>query len=130
MEITITTNFDLSKLDVDWINQAWLIGSSTRIRTQAQDNAPYVSWKLRQSIGVDNGGNINFWRGEVSSGFIKRWDKEVRVWPRWLVYAEVREFVNFKNPWRKFYMRRAFETAEKVVKEEFERAVGFYISKI
>lgn len=52
MRIEITTNFDISKLDMGELNQRGLINSSQVIKGMAQDNAPYDTGKLRQSIGI------------------------------------------------------------------------------
>lgn len=117
MKIEISTNFDLSKLDVNVINQLGLTNSSREIRGQAMDNAPYQTWKLQQSIWIEP------W-------VITPKTKQVKIWPRKIVYAVRREFENFKNPSRKFYMKRAYDTAQEVVKREFEKALLLIIKKI
>jgi hypothetical protein len=117
MKINIETNFDLKKLDIDVVNMIWLKASSSDIRWQAQDNAPYQTWKLRQSIWTE-------------PGIITPWTKSVKIWPRKVVYAIRREFENFKNPTKKFYMKRAYDTAEEVIKREFTKAVNLVIKKI
>lgn len=47
-----------------------------------------------------------------------------------MVYAIIREFVNKKNPHRRFYMKRAFEKADIIAKKEFENAVKIVLKSI
>jgi hypothetical protein len=47
-----------------------------------------------------------------------------------VVYAVIREFINYKNPHKKFYMRRAFDKAEDIVRDAFEKAVKIIIGKL
>lgn len=117
MKITITTNFDLNKIDIWEVSRIGFYNSGQKLQQTAQANAPYQTWKLKQSIGVDP------WKIDKST-------KKIRVWPRKVVYAIVREFVNNKNPDRKFYMRRTYDTAEQTVKEEFEKALKIVTSKL
>ncbi len=117
MLLEITTNFDLGKLDMWLVNQIWLINSSQNLKWKAQDNAPYLSGKLRQWIAVEPGN-------------ITKSTDTVKIWPRKIVYAVRREFENFKNPHKKFYMKRAYWTAPEVVKEEFTNAIKIVVSKI
>lgn len=83
----------------------------------AQENAPYDTGTLKKSIGVEPGN-------------ITRQSTETRIGPRKVVYAVRREFENKKNPDRKFYMKRAYQKAEEIVKEEFEKAVGIVIKSL
>lgn len=84
---------------------------------QAQENAPYATGTLKKSIGVEPGN-------------ITTKSTETRIGPRKVVYAIRREFENRKNPDRKFYMKRAYQKAEEIVKEEFEKAVEMVVSKL
>ena len=117
MEIKIKTDFDLSKLDIGTINQIGLKQASSDIRGQARDNAPYQTWKLRQGIWIEP------W-------IITTKTKTVKIWPRKVVYAIRREFENFKNPSRKFYMKRAYDTAQETIKNAFENAIKIVIKQL
>ena len=117
MKITVKSNFDLGKLDTGRINQIGLVNSTQEIQRVAQGNAPYLTGKLKQGIGVDPQN-------------ITKATRIVRVGPRGIVYGVRREFENFKNPDRKFYMRRTFDVAERIVNTEFQSAAEMVISKI
>lgn len=69
------------------LTDVWLF-----ISNQAKENAPYLTWSLRRSISPDFN-SISKWFAVVGSP---------------LEYASVREFVNNKNPQRKYYLERAF----------------------
>lgn len=110
-------NFNLLKMDIWEINRIWLTNSWQKIQWQAQDNAPYLTWKLAQSI------NIEPW-------LITKTTKSIIIWPQKVPYAVVREFINNKNPWKRFYMKRAFEKSDKIVEEEFTKAINIVAKKI
>ena len=117
MQISVKVNFNIENLNIEKVNQIGLFNSANAVKTQAQENAPYQTWKLRQSINID-------------PLVIKKGQTKVRIWPRKVVYAIVREFVNKKNPHRRFYMKRAFEKADTIAKKEFENAVKIVLKSI
>ena len=117
MRIDVKINFDLDKLKMGEVFKIGLYNSGQKIQKQAQWNAPYQSGKLSQSIGVD-------------PGIITTNTKKINIWPRKVVYAVIREFINYKNPHKKFYMRRAFDKAEDIVRDAFEKAVKIIIGKL
>jgi len=80
------------------VNQIGLVNSSQALVKMAQGNAPYETGKLKQSIGVEP--------QNISTS-----TKTVRVGPRRTVYAVRREFENYKNPHKKYYMRRTHDVA-------------------
>lgn len=112
MKITVDVNFDLDKLDIDNLVEMGIFWSLRRIQSKARAGAPVATWDLKEGIGI-----------EV-------WKWKWRVWPRKIVYAVRREFENYKNPDRKFYMKRAYEDSPKIVQEEFDRAYNIVIKKI
>lgn len=109
MQIIVKTNFDLDKFNTDRLIQDWLVNSWQRIQEEAQANAPYLTWKLKQSIWVEP--NSITWK-----------TRQINIWPRKVVYAEIREYVNKLHPDRRFYMRKAFDKWESIVKEEFDKS--------
>lgn len=117
MRIDVKVNFDLNKLQMGEVFQIGLHNSGQKIQKLAQGNAPYLTGKLSQSIGVN-------------PGIITKNTKKINIGPRKVSYAMIREFVNFKNPSKKFYMRRAFDKADEIVKNAFENAVKMVSSKI
>jgi len=112
MEISIKTNFNLNKFDMNNLVEIGLHNSTRRVQSQARENAPYDTGKLKQSIAIEK------------SAY------KARVGPRKLVYAVRREFENNKNPHRKFYMKRAYQDTPKIVQEEFQKAYNIVIKKI
>lgn len=117
MQITVRTNINLPDDMVGKINQIWLVNSTQMIIRQARENAPYDTGKLKQSINKEPNN-------------ITTSTDEVRVWPRKVVYSVKREFVNKKNPHRKFYMKRTHDSSPPIVKEEFEKAVKIIINSL
>lgn len=112
-------NFDVKKF---WemakhIHVIWLYNSSTRIQWDAQDNAPYQTWTLRKSI----------WR---FPWVVRQSTNKVIIWPRKVKYAFRREFENYKNPHKKFYMRRAFEKWRDIITEEYRKAIDIVSNSI
>lgn len=112
MEINISTNFDLSKFDTDRMIQIGLHNSITELQRIAAKNAPYQTWKLSQGIGIEEG------------------NKTARVGPRKINYAVVREYINKKNPHKRFYMRKTHDVSGKVVENAFITAYNIVIKKI
>jgi len=104
MKITVSTNFDLSELDISKLTVIWLENSTREIQSIARANAPYQTGKLKQSIAIEKNND------------------RARVWPRQVPYAVRREFENYKNPDRKFYMKRTHDVAGPIVQKAFEGA--------
>lgn len=117
MNITIKTNFSLSKVNIGEINKIGLVNSGQMLQKIAQANAPYDTGKLKQGIGTDPTSVTNS-------------TKRIRIGPRGIQYAVRREYENYKNPDRKFYMRRTAETGQDIVQKEFEKAVKIVISSL
>ena len=82
-----------------------LIQSSLLVQWKAVKNAPYQSWNLRRSINYE----------------IKK--DEAIIWTN-VKYAKVREYVNKKNPSRKFYMKRALESSYWQIKRIFTKNIS------
>ena len=93
------------------------MNSTQRIAKIARENAPIDTGTLKKSIGVEPGN-------------ISKTTTETRVGPRKVVYALRREFENKKNPHKKYYMKRAHESAEQIVQEEFTKAVEMVIDSL
>ena len=104
MLVKVSTNFDLSELDMSKLTTIWLENSTRRIQSIARQNAPYDTGKLKQGIAVEKSKD------------------QARVWPRRIPYAVRREFENYKNPQRKFYMKRTHDVAGPIVQSEFDKA--------
>lgn len=117
MKITVTANFDLGKLDIGEVSKIGLYNSSEAIREKAQELAPYDTGTLKKNIGRE-------------PATITKQTRSVRIGPRKTPYAVVREFVNFKNPHRKFYMRRTAQASPEIVREEFNQAIKIVYAKI
>ena len=99
-------NIDLSKAIKKSLNQ-----SVELVRWKAVKNAPYQTWNLRRSLTTE----------------VKK--DEWIVWSN-LIYARVREYVNKKNPSRKFYMKRALESSVWQIKDYFNKNIqNVYNSK-
>lgn len=87
---TITSN--LKTYDLQWAINKSLIQSTLEVQWKAVRFAPYETWNLRRSITTE----------------VKK-----DTWIVWtnVKYAKLREYVNKKNPSKKFYMKRALETS-------------------
>lgn len=112
MKVNVSINFDLSELDIKRLTTIWLENSTRKIQSIARENAPYETGKLKQGIAIE-----------------KQRDK-ARVWPRQIPYAVRREFENYKNPHRKFYMKRTHDVAWPIVEKEFNNAFQIVSKKI
>lgn len=117
MDIKIKVNFDIRKLDVWEINKIGLFNASEKLIKQAQELAPYETGTLKKSIARDPQN-------------ITKTTKQVAIGPRDVVYAVRREFENYKNPDRKFYMKKTWEKWDSIVKTEFEKAVAIVIKSL
>jgi len=120
--IKITSDFNLAAFSNKTIKEASkiaLFNLSESARDDAFENAPYKSGTLRKSIGR-------------KPNNITTRTKEVVIWPRRVPYAQRREYENFKNPDRKFYMKRAYTSTKKSSNKEFENAleIAFMRNKI
>jgi len=103
LKFTLTS--DLKTYDIKWAINKALIQSTLVVQWKAVRNAPYQTWNLRRSITTE----------------VKR--------DKWIIgtnvrYAKVREFVNKKNPSRKFYMKRALEKSWFEIKRIFTKNIN------
>lgn len=117
--IKIKSDFNFKDLDkkiVDEITEITLINSSQEAILRASEKAPYLTWTLRKSIGAE-------------PSRITRNTKKIIVWPRKVDYADNREYINFKNPDRKFYMKRTFWEMKGFVNMELEQATQRVLKK-
>lgn len=117
MRVTVTTNLDLSKLDIGEVTKIGLINSTSAIKILAQANAPYETGTLKKSIAIE-------------PKTITKSTTQARVGPRDVIYAVRREYENKKNPDRKFYMKRTHDATPKIIKQEFENAVKIVAGKL
>jgi len=117
MQIDVKINVNLDDLSIWKINQIWLVNSTQLLAKQARENAPLDTGTLKKSIWVEPNN-------------ITTDTTEARVWSRKVVYALRREFENKRNPHKKFYMKRAYDTAPDIVKKEFEKAVDIVIKSL
>lgn len=117
MEINVKVSVNLDKLDMGRVNQIGLSNSTQILAKQARENAPIDTGTLKKSIGVEP--------ATISTN-----TTEARVGSRKVVYAIRREFENKKNPGKKFYMKRAYTNAEKIVQDAFNDAVKIVIKTL
>ena len=117
MEINVKIKVNLDDLSIWKINQIWLVNSTQLLAKQAKENAPIDTGTLKKSIWVE-------------PNSITTQTTEARVWSRKVVYALRREFENKKNPHKKYYMKRAYDTAPDIVQKEFEKAVDIVIKSL
>jgi hypothetical protein len=140
-KIDFKKDFDLKDIDIWKVNQIALKNSWEKIKTLSRKNAPYDSWKLRQSI------NVEPW-------VVSKNTKRIVIWPRKLVYAPMQEFggtilpkkwryLHFKSKktgnwvrikkaiikWH-FYMKKAFEASWKILEKEFSKAIDIVLKKL
>lgn len=102
-QIILKSSFDFWKFSPELIKEIQhdiLYNFSSDTIDLAQKNAPYQRWSLRRWI-VQNPKLISLWMDTVT------------VWPEWIPYAVRREFQNKKNPHKKFYMKRTYDTMSK-----------------
>ena len=117
--IKIKSSFDFKNLsgDLVWeITKIWLFNSSEDAIEQAREKAPYETGKLKQSISREPQN-------------VTQSTRKVLVWPRKVVYAQRREYENFKNPDRKFYMKKTFQALPNTIEENFNNAVKIVLKK-
>ena len=76
-------------------------------------NAPYKTWNLASSINLVN----------------KTYSWIVWVSSKTAPYAKLREYVNKKNPHKRFYMKRALESSIKEIEDFFNKNILAYIIK-
>ena len=109
--IKIKTNFEIQQIKPAIrrsLNQSLVL-----VEWKAKYNAPVLSWDLKGSINFQS---INF----VNMYWV--------VWTN-VKYARIREYVNNKNPSKKFYMKRALKSSEKTIKKYFSKNIMEYIIK-
>ena len=118
-KITLTSSFDFKNLSSDIVDEAIMIGLYNTTQDtidEAQSNAPYQRGQLRKSIGNEP---KNIVKGT----------KKVIVWPRGVVYAVRREYENFKNPHKKFYMKRAYDDVKGRARRNYEEAIEIVLKR-
>jgi len=108
LKFTLTSN--LKTYDLKWAIEKSLIQSTEVVRWKAVKNAPYQTWNLRRSITTE----------------VKR-DKWI-IWTN-VKYAKVREYINKKNPSRRFYMKRALEKSWFEIKRIFTKNINNALNK-
>ena len=95
--------------NVEGAIQLMLTDVANLIMNSAKQNAPYLTWTLRKSINTD-------------FNKIQKW--MAIVWSP-VKYARIREYVNNKNPDRRYYLRRWYEDNEmkiqRIVKETLDK---------
>lgn len=103
--------------DIVWdITKIGLYNTSEEAVKKSQQKAPYETGTLKKSI----------WRFPAN---ITTRTRKVNVWPRKVEYAQRREYENFKNPDRKFYMKRTGKEIPRIAKEEFEWATKIVLKR-
>jgi len=102
MDFVVTTN--MKKYDLDWAIKKSLTQSSLVVHWKAVKNAPYQTWNLRRSLN---------WKIKEDTAI---------VWTN-VKYAKIREYVNKKNPSRRFYMKRALESSYNEIKRIFTKNI-------
>jgi len=106
--IKIRTNFTIE--DIKPAIKRNLNQSVVLVEWKAKMNAPVLSWDLKGSIN---------------------WQVKDLYWIVWsnIKYARIREYVNNKNPSKKFYMKRAIESSVWKIEEYFNKNIKDYIIK-
>jgi len=102
--IKFTVTSKIQNYDLQGSIKKSLIQSTLLVQWKAVRNAPYQTWNLRRSITTE----------------VKK-----DTWLIWtnVKYAKVREYVNKKNPSRKFYMKRALESSANQIKKIFTKNI-------
>ena len=110
INIKINTNFTLQ--DIKPAITKSIAQSTYLVDEKAWNNAPYKTWNLRRWIWYE----------------IKDY-----IWIVWVSekvpYAKLREYVNKKNPHKRFYMKRALESSIKEIEDFFNKNILAYIIK-
>ena len=113
-EINLSLEGDIDKVsqlefNVEDAIELALIKIWLKVQNQAKLNAPYQTGTLRRSISTDFS---KIKRGMVVVGSP-------------VAYARRREFQNFKNPHRRFYLKRAYEMQQaeigRIITEALDR---------
>jgi len=102
LDFKVKTNFgniNIDKAITKSLNQSVLL-----VQWKAVTNAPYITWNLRRSINTK---------------------VEPYTWIVWtnVKYAQIREYINKKNPSRKYYMQRALESSETEINNYFAKNI-------
>jgi len=111
LNIKINTNFTLQDIKPAITKSIEL--STALVHWKANKNAPYKTWNLASSINLVN----------------KTYSWIVWVSSQTAPYAKLREYVNKKNPHKKFYMKRALESSIKEIEDFFNKNILAYIIK-
>lgn len=102
--INYSITADIKQYDLWEAIEKSLIQSTLEVQGKAVRFAPYETWNLRRSIATE----------------VKK-DKWI-VWTN-VKYARKVEYVNKKNPSRKFYMKRALETSIPKIERIFTKNI-------
>lgn len=102
---TFTVNEFIKAYSLLWAIEKSLVQSTELIRWKAVRNAPYLTWTLRRSI--------------TTKVTMDTWI----IWTN-VKYAKVREYVNKKNPHKKFYMKRALDSSVDKVNQIFLKNIS------
>lgn len=90
-----------------------LIDVGNEISNNAKENAPFLTWALKENLHPDLN-TVSKWFAVVGSD---------------LAYASVREFVNKKHPNRTFYLERAFTEHIDDITDIIMEDLGFNLKK-
>ncbi len=109
-KVNINKNFSLESIKpaIQKSLKQWVL----LVDEKAWKNAPYLTWNLRRWI--------NF---EVKPYIWIVWVSEK------IKYARAREYVNKKNPHKRFYMKRALESSQKEIQGFFDKNIMKLIIK-
>ena len=106
--IKIKTNFSIE--DIKPAIEKSLNQSVILVEWKAKMNAPVLSWDLKGSIN---------------------WEVDDLYWIVWsnVKYAKIREYINNKNPKKRFYMKRALESSVWKIQKYFNKNITNFIIK-
>ena len=88
-----------------------LINTTLSIQSKIREKMPYKTWKLIQSVKSNPAVN-NIWSTT----------KQIRIWPS-VPYWKAREFKNYKNPHKRFYIRRTLKEWQEIADKEITNAL-------
>lgn len=94
--------------------QLALIQIASIVRNQAKLNSPFLTWNLRESITAD--------LSEVKQLIAIVWAGDAII-----KYAKIREFINYKNPSTRFYLKRGYTMQKERIGKIVRQALKIYI---
>ena len=108
--INLDIDVDIPNIPIERLRPAITLSLTqvaTKVQNRAKENAPYLSWTLRSSIGTDysmiNSGRVNVWSN--------------------VAYARMREYNNRLNPSRRLYLTRARDEVAPTVRDLFAKNI-------